>query len=130
MNDPAQIVGHKTLYDGRGGHRHEPLTKAEADEIMAEIDRRDAKRAADMPTERDAVNALMEAYLRLKEFGWREAIYCPKDGAPFKVIEAGSTGFHDCHYQGEWPEGRWWVHSEGDLWPSRPILFKATEELK
>lgn len=121
------IVGHKSFSNGQGGFRHEPLRQSEADAILAECDRRAAKRAADMPTERDAVNALFEAWLRLKELGWREAMYCPKDGSMFKVIEAGSTGFHDCHYDGDWPEGMWWVHDEHDLWPSRPILFKPNE---
>lgn len=31
---------------------------------------------------------------------------------------------HRCHYQGEWPNGHWWVASDGDLWPSHPALFK------
>ena len=52
-----------------------------------------------------------------------DAIYCPKDGSVFKVIEFGSTGIFDCHYDGEWPKGRWWTHDGGDLWPSRPVMY-------
>jgi hypothetical protein len=55
----------------------------------------------DMPTEQDAINVLNSAYERLKEFDWNDPIYCPKDGSSFDVIEAGSTGIHRAHYQGE-----------------------------
>lgn len=127
MNDADQFVGHKTFSDGQGGHYHEPLTRAEADAIWAECERLEAKRAEDMPTEQDAINAMFEAYQRLRELGWREAMYCPKDGSIFKAIEVGSTGIHDCFYLGEWPKGNWEYPCEGDLWPSRPILFKPAE---
>jgi hypothetical protein len=123
MSNPDEIVGHKTFSDGRGGFRHEPLTKSEGDALWAACEAARAKREADMPTEQDALNALGQAYQRLSELGWRDAIYCPKDGSQFQVIEAGSTGVHDCTYDGEWPKGTWWVH-DGDTWPSRPILFR------
>lgn len=80
-----------------------------------------------MPDEQAALNVLFGAWLRLKELGWQEAEYCPKDGSEFKVIEAGSTGFHDCVYLGEWPTGGWWVH-DGDTYPSRPILWKPNDQ--
>lgn len=117
--EPREIVGHKTLCDGS----HLPLYRAEAEAMLAACDAAKAKRAADMPDEQSAIDAMMEAFTRLKELGWREAIYCPKDGSTFKAIEVGSTGIHDCCYQGEWPNGSWWV-LDGDMWPSRPILFK------
>ena len=60
----------------------------------------------------------------LKACGWKEAIYCPKDGTRFLAIEAGSTAVFQCYYQGEWPHGSWWVEAHGDLWPSRPVLWK------
>ncbi len=123
--DGERVVGHKTIGDGQGGHHHEPLTKREADDIWAACEAAREKRAADMPDETAALRSLFEAYQRLNELGWRDAIYCPKDGTLFKAIEAGSTGVHDCHYSGKWPEGHWWILAEGDAWPSRPILFKA-----
>jgi hypothetical protein len=79
-----------------------------------------------MPTERDAIEILHAAYSRLKKLGWSDAIYCPKDGSEFDAIEAGSTGIHKCHYSGEWPDGSWWIAEAGDLWPSRPILYRRT----
>lgn len=121
---PDDIVGHKTMMDGT----HLPITRAEADEIMAHIAAREAKRAADMPDERAAIDAMFEAFQRLKELGWREARYCPKDGSSFDVIEPGSTGIHRGHYEGTWPTGSWWLEDGGDLWPSRPILFRLDPE--
>jgi len=124
MSDPGDIVGHKTIADGKGGHHHEPLTRQESDDIWAQCKADEAKRAKDMPTEKEALSVMFEAFQRMRELGWRQAVYCPKDGTPFQAIEAGSTGIHECSYSGEWPKGTWWVHAEGDLWPSRPILYK------
>ena len=91
---------------------------------------RDDARAALMPTEQDAIKMMAEAFTRLKDLGWREAIYCPKDGSTFDAIEPGSTGIHPTHYSGEWPTGSWWCEGGGDLWPSRPCLYRpSTEEL-
>lgn len=128
---PDDIVGHKTFSTGRTGEcgfpevRHEPLTRAEAEALLTAVKQAEEQRAANMPNEETALAVLFDAFIRLKELGWREAIYCPKDGSPFLAIEAGSTGIHECRYQGEWPSGSWWVSGDGDLWPSRPILFKA-----
>lgn len=124
MTSPNDIVGHKTFNDGRGGFRHEPLTREEADALLAACEAAREKRAKDMPDEQSAINAMQDAFLRLKEIGWREAIYCPKDGSTFDLIEPGSTGIHKGCYMGEWPKGGWWVYSDGDMGPSHPCLFK------
>lgn len=122
MDDP--IVGHKTFRDGPLGFRHEPLRQSEAEAIMAAIEESRVKRAELMPDEKAAIRMMFDAFDRLRELGWREACYCPKDGTEFDAIEPGSTGIHRCHYSGEWPSGSWWVADHGDLWPSRPILFR------
>lgn len=93
-------------------------------QILEQAKAEQAKRAADMPTEAEALSVLFQAYQRLRELGWRNAIYCPKDGSTFDAIEAGSTGIHRCTYEGEWPNGRWWIYEGGDIWPASPILFK------
>lgn len=134
MKEPADIVGHKTLDTGEIDPatgfprlRHEPLTRADADALLAEADRAKAERASRMPDEAAALRTMQDAYTRLGELGWRDAIYCPKDGSAFQAIEAGSTGIHRCTYHGTWPSGSWWVH-DGDGWPSRPILFRLYPE--
>lgn len=95
------IVGHKTMADGT----RVPLYKDEADELMARIAEADEQRVASMPTTRDALRATLDAVQRLKELGWREAIYCPKSGNPFAVCQVGSTGIWTGHYRGDWPDG-------------------------
>ena len=99
------------------------ISREEAQRLLAAADAAKAARAEAMPTEQDALRLMTDAYRRLHELGWREAMYCPKNGAPFQVIEAGSSGIHDCHYHGEWPNG-WWIASAGDLWPSHPVLWR------
>ena len=70
------------------------------------------------------LDAMFQCYQALKACGWSDAIYCPKDGTQFLAIEAGSTGVFPCTYRGKWPDGTWWTEAHGDLWPSRPILWK------
>lgn len=134
MEQPDDIVGHKTFDTGEicpetgfPALRHEPLTRAEADALWEAAEAAKRKRSEDMPNEQAAINAMWEAHQRLKELGWSDAIYCPKDGSHFKVIEPGSTGIHDGAYEGEWPKGSWWVY-DGDVWPSRPVLFRLYPE--
>lgn len=121
--------GWKTMRDGS----RVPMKPGEAEALILHVEAEEAKRKSDYPTEKDARREMFRAWLRLKDFGWREAEYCPKDGSPFDVIEADSSGVHRCHYSGEWPRGQYWISSEGDLWPSRPILFRldpAAEEAR
>lgn len=124
MSDPNEIVGHKTFDDGHGGFRHEPLTRAEADALIAHCEAQRAKRAADMPDVPAAIRAFTDAYRRLEELGWGDATGCPKDRSEFEVIEAGSSGIHRCIYEGDWPTGRWWILHDGDMSPSRPVLWR------
>ena len=99
------------------------ISDEEFDRVVASIEETKAARAECMPTEADALRVMFTAWQRLKELGWNNAIYCPKDGSEFSAIEAGSTGIHRCTYSGKWPDGHWWVH-DGDTWPSRPILWR------
>lgn len=114
------------------GHKCGPITVAQDEWETLEIAslKEKAARSALMPTEQDAINLMHDCFERLRELGWSEAIYCPKDGSEFDAIEAGSTGIHRCHYSGEWPEGHWYIAEGGDLWPSRPILYRVSEEEK
>lgn len=100
-------------------------TPEQWEDLMDAIERSNQRLAEAMPTEADAIQQMQAAYARLKQLGWNDAIYCPKDGSNFHTIEVGSTGIHPTHYEGEWPTGSWWVEEAGDLWPSRPCLWKA-----
>ncbi|HEX8106678.1 MAG TPA: hypothetical protein VF516_03070 [Kofleriaceae bacterium] len=127
MDKPDDIVGHKTFSTGDPLHpfRHEPLTRADADALIALADAQQEKRAKDMPTEQDAVNAMSSAFQRLRELGWKEACYAPTD-TPLKLVEPGSSGIHEGTATGEWPSKSFWIFEVGDQWPSRPCLFKPS----
>lgn len=89
-----------------------------------------AKCAAEQPdlrvgNEEPILVEMFLQYRKLKDLGWNDIIYCPKDGTTFLSISAGSTGVHRCHYDGEWPRGFWWIQDAGDIWPAHPILWKA-----
>ncbi|QUT04036.1 hypothetical protein KFK14_12855 [Sphingobium phenoxybenzoativorans] len=121
---------HVTELFGRYGSNRISVTAEEWDASTDVFAARDAARAALMPTEQDAINLMHEAYTRLKDLGWREAIYCPKDGSTFDAVEPGSTGIHETHYSGTWPDGHWYCFDGGDVWPSRPVLYCPTEAEK
>jgi hypothetical protein len=104
------------------------LSSEECEALWAAAEADQVRRAAEMPDEKAAIQRMFDGWLRLKELGWREASYCPKDGSPFDVIEPGSTGIHRAHYWGEWPTGGWMVEAAGDLYPSSPILFRLDPE--
>jgi hypothetical protein len=96
----------------------------EAAALLASIEAKDAQRKKVMPDEESAIRMMFEAGRRLKDFGWKDAVYCPKDGSPFLALEFGSTGQHKCVYEGDWPSGHWWIVADGDMSPSRPVLWK------
>ena len=122
----GEYHGHKTLADGT----HVALSADEAKALWEACEAARAKTEADMPTEHAALNELSRAFHRLKDFGWREAIYCPKDGSEFEVIEAGSTGIFRCRYDGAWPDGMWMTFDDGDVYPSSrpPLMFRLLPE--
>ncbi len=99
-----------------------------ADEIFAEIERAKKARADKYPDTAAAIKGMFEAYQRLTDLGWQDAIYCPKDGTLFDSISAGSTGIGNTMYRGEWPDGKYWGFEAGDVWPAHPILFKPIKD--
>ena len=125
---PDDIVGHKTMTDGS----HQPLTRSEADALWEAARAAKAKRALDMPTAKDALEALHDAYLRLKELGWNDAKYAPKDRTMLDLIEVGSSAWHRgywSYHNGKDGAGCFWLpDGMGDEWPSHPILFRKLPE--
>ena len=123
MNEQNRIVGHKTIRNGDGTFRHEPLRQVEADEIMRGIEDSDRRRIELMPTEQDAVRMMCDAFHRLKQLGWRETMYGPTNHT-VQLIENGSSGIHKGSRWHDWPEKTWWI--DGDS-PSNPCLFKPLD---
>jgi hypothetical protein len=77
--------------------------------------------------EESYINLMMQAWISLRELGWKDVVHCPKDGTPFLGIVPGRTEIHTCIYKGEWPTGSWWTQHEGELWLVRPCLYKPLE---
>lgn len=134
---PNDIVGHKTFDTGEicpeTGFplmRHEPLTRAEGNALWARAEAEQKARAERMPDEQAAIRALHDAHQRLKELGWKEPMYAPKDGRRFKIIELGSTGIFDGAYRGKWPNGSWDSWDDRDMYCSStgPAMFKLLPE--
>ena len=96
-------------------------------EVMAECERRDAVRAAAMPTTVDALTHAFDARERLRSLGWREGIYCPKDGTWFAIVELGSTGVHSAYYFGKWPDGN--IYSGDFFVPPHAVMWKPIADL-
>lgn len=118
-----KVVGIACTMDDHGCQL---LGPEEIEVILKLCDEKKKKRISEMPTEQDVIHHLYRAYQRLVDLGWKKIIYCPKDGSSFKAIEVGSTGVFDCFYEGQWPDGSWLVEDGGELWPSRPCLYKPT----
>lgn len=78
-----------------------------------------ARRVA-MPSLNATLAVLWEAYQRLREMGFNDGIYCPKDGSEFEVVQIGSTGIFKCTYSGEWPDGHAMVQDGHDIYPQHP----------
>lgn len=99
----------------------------DVDEILARAEVERQRRTARLPTEQSAIHAIHQAKERLKEsFGWRDGIYCPKDGTVFETLSHDSTGIHLCSYSGVWNTGFFDYQDGGDIYPSRtpPMLWR------
>lgn len=130
MSDPKKIVGHKTFRNEDGSFRHEPLTRGEADEIMARVEAAKTLRAERMPTEEAAVKALWDAWYRLKELGWKDAQHAQPRTEPYLVVEVGSSGIHRATCQVR-PSDKnrecWWWTCDDEIYPSNPILYRESK---
>lgn len=72
--------------------------------------------------EEESVRLVSRIYLRLKELGWRDAMYAPKDSSPLDCIEAGcSVVLTNCARD----ENGFWHYDGNDTWPLTPVLFRA-----
>lgn len=117
MTDQNEYYGHGTRVDGT----HVQFTGEEAKALWEEIEQNKARKAMAMPTTEDAIRTMFDGFDRLRDFGWRGGIYCPKDGSPFAVITHGSTGIFTGVYVGDWPDGEAMIedcftHSDGFVW--------------
>jgi hypothetical protein len=102
-------------------------TQEQATAIFDAIKERDEDRQARLPNTIAALDQASVARERLRTLGWRDGIYCPKDGTAFALIEWGSTGIHSGHYMGKWPEGH--IYSGDFLVQPQAVMWKAIDDL-
>lgn len=117
--------------DNAGPDHPRRLTKEETGELWRLAKARESWRAEIMPDEQTAINMLFEAYQRLRELGWKESMYAPRDRSKLRLIEVGSTGIHEGYCEdrpsSKFPLKWFWLYGNDDLWPSSPILFKEAK---
>lgn len=122
----GEYRGSATLEDGT----RVALTEAEAKALWDASTKAKEDAARDMPTTEEALRAMQSGHSRLRDLGWKEGMYCPKDGTPFAVIQYGSTGIFEGWYMGEWPTGHVYCcdyldHPHGLLWKALDALTDA-----
>ena len=127
MTDDEKYHGHATMDDGT----HVALTEEVAKSLWDAAMKRKADAARDMPTTKDALKVMHRGHSRLRDLGWKDGIYCPKDGEPFAMIQFGSTGIFEGWYMGEWPDGRvdscdYLNHPHGLMW--KPLAALTDDE--
>lgn len=98
-------------------------TEEQARQILEAIEADKALSIEQMPDVDAALRVFHRAYVRLKELGFKDIIYHPKDGSTFEVIEPGSTGIFPCEYWEKPTRGSFWIQEDGGT-PSHPVLWR------
>jgi len=130
-DDARRFSGHKTMVDGS----HVPLTHDEAKALWEAMEAARAALAARLPHTAAALNAICGGKQRLRELGWRDGSYCPKDGTDFAAIEFGSTGIFTGHFPGKWPYDfayveAYGVHPHAFMWKAIADLTPEEEDAR
>jgi hypothetical protein len=118
---------HCTRVPGHEGPCAAHPTETTAAELWQAIEQQQAKDEADMPDALAALNTMQRGYHRLRQFGWSDGVYCPKDGSEFAVIQVGSSGIFSGVYIGDWPFGDIWIADESTS--PHACLWKAVDKL-
>lgn len=120
MTDDNGFHGSMTMSDGS----HIALSADEAKAMWDAFERAQAKRARRLPNTHSALSALSSARERLRELGWSDSRYCPKDGSQFAICETGSTGIWSAFSFEEY------IHySDSVTTPGRSTLWKPLDKL-
>jgi hypothetical protein len=109
MTEEKEYSGSMTAMDGT----RVMLTPAQAKAMWEDCERIDAERAKTYPDSLACLRAMSSAEERLKQLGWRDGRYCPRDGSTFATCQVGSTGM--------W-KGFWSPDSGSDAFPQGYII--------
>ena len=122
---PPNRVIHGSFTDDDGIRRE--MSQEEANQIMVNVDAADDRRRKEIPDVFSALSKMLDIMQRMQEFGWRDAIYCPKDGSHFALIHYQSSGIFFGCYIGEWPTGD--IHYQDCVSPPEDMWWKDFEKL-
>jgi hypothetical protein len=115
-----EFHGSMTMSDGS----RRDLTAEEAKSLWEQMERAQAKRAAEMPDTHATLSALVSAGSRMRELGWHDSRYCPHDDTIFAVCEIGSTGIWTAHFAGAY------IHyGDSVTSPGSHMFWKAIDKL-
>lgn len=112
--------GSMTMADGS----RVALSADEAKSLWDSIEKATAERAVRLPDAHACLAAMSSASSRMKELGWRESTYCPRDGSLFAVCEIGSTGMWTANFSGEYI-----IYADCVKKPGRHMFFKPLDML-
>ncbi|NOV17871.1 hypothetical protein E5S70_17610 [Ensifer adhaerens] len=100
------------------------LTEEEAKELWQVVKQAGKDRAERLPDAKACLTALSSAKDRMRELGWRDSRYCPRDGSTFAVCEIGSTGMWSAFYHEPYIHYADCVSTQGPH-----VFFKAMDKL-
>lgn len=102
-----------------------PLTEDELDLIFKEAEEEKIQRVKDLPTEKEALKVLNQAYCRLKDLGFTDFRFSNyKTNDNFEAIELGSLKPIKAFVA----INGVWSFEAGDMWSIRPILVRKNSE--
>ena len=90
--------------------------------ILAEAEQQRDQRARALPTLDHCLIAMVQIMQRLRELGWRDAEYAPRDRT-FLGITPGSTRAVRCVHLGG-AEGAFFCEDGDDFWPVRILVWR------
>lgn len=88
MSENTKYSGSMTTIDGK----RIAITPEQAKAMWEDCERADAERQKQFPDTLSCLQAMSSAAERLRQLGWRNGRYCPRDGTSFAVCQVGSTG--------------------------------------
>jgi hypothetical protein len=100
------------------------LSADEAKALWDAAERAQKERAERLPDVQSCLSSFLSAKDRMRELGWRESVYCPRDGSTFAVCQIGSTGIWSAFFSDPYISYGDCVES-----PSRSMFFKPTDKL-
>ena len=103
------------------------LMTQDISKILMTAQLRRKERAEHLPTTDHCTVALLQVMERLRELGWRDAEYAPRDRS-FNAIVLGGSGVHRCMWIGG-TTGGYFIEEAHAWWLARIVVWKEISEV-